>query len=101
VNHAGCWQGNERRRHPLPAQRKRAGAKKEQHGEASKKSQKKLQLKTQEEDQRRKSANFKPPSSADFQNAADIPAEAGASVLVLGRGNSKTAARRAGHALPL
>jgi hypothetical protein len=71
VNHAGCWQGNERRRHPLPAQRKRAGAKKEQHGEASKKSQKKLQLKTQEEDQRRKSANFKPPSSADFQNAAD------------------------------
>ncbi len=63
--------GAGRRRGPLPAQRKRADAKKEQHARTRKKSQKYLQLKSQEEDRRRRSATFKPPSSADFQNAAD------------------------------
>jgi hypothetical protein len=79
--------GNGRRRGPLPAQRKRADAKKEQHGRTRKKSQKYLQLKSQEEDRRRKSATFKPPSSADFQNAADsVGVSAGIKGLRLGTG---------------
>jgi hypothetical protein len=50
--------------------------KKEEDGNATKKRQRSLQIKTVEEYRPRKSTTFKPPNSNDFQNAADtLPAD--------------------------
>lgn len=60
--------------------------KKEEDGRARKKIQKNLQMEFVKENRRRKSTTFKPPSSGDFQNAADtycdyMPVRYGGAVL--------------------
>jgi len=59
-------------RDTIRADRQRGEATKEEDEKARKKTQKSLQMKTVEEKRRRKSTTFKPPTSNDFQNAADI-----------------------------
>jgi hypothetical protein len=55
----------------LTADPKAEKAKNEEAGASKNKSQKNLQMKATEEDRRRNSTTFKPPSSGDFQNGAD------------------------------
>jgi hypothetical protein len=55
----------------LTADPKGERAKNEEDGTTKNKSQKDLQMKTAQEDRRRKSTTFKPASSRDFQNGAD------------------------------